>query len=144
VTTYSDTGLQAATTYYYRVAAFNGNGSSAFSNIASATTNQGGTASLQVDSITVSTENVGRGAKIGRAVVVISDGQGTPIGNATVSGDFSGTLNVADGIGVTDAAGSATIKTTETAKGGFNLTFCVTSVIHAKLPDFNGEVCGSL
>jgi len=38
VSTYSDTGLAAATTYYYRVRAFNAAGQSAYSNIASATT----------------------------------------------------------------------------------------------------------
>jgi hypothetical protein len=39
VTTYSDTGLNRATTYYYRVRAYNAGGNSAYSNIASATTN---------------------------------------------------------------------------------------------------------
>lgn len=38
VTSYSNTGLAASTTYRYRVRAFNGGGSSAFSNIAAATT----------------------------------------------------------------------------------------------------------
>jgi fibronectin type 3 domain-containing protein len=38
VTTYSDTGLTAETTYCYRVRAFNANGDSDYSNIASATT----------------------------------------------------------------------------------------------------------
>jgi subtilisin family serine protease len=37
-TSYSDTGLAASTTYYYRVRAFNGAGNSAYSNTASATT----------------------------------------------------------------------------------------------------------
>ena len=37
-TTYSDTGLAASTTYHYRVRAYNGAGSSAYSNPASATT----------------------------------------------------------------------------------------------------------
>jgi hypothetical protein len=40
VTTYSNTGLSRATTYYYRVRAYNPGGNSAYSNIASATTNQ--------------------------------------------------------------------------------------------------------
>jgi hypothetical protein len=38
VTTYSDTGLNAGTTYYYRVRAFNGQGMSVYSNEAHATT----------------------------------------------------------------------------------------------------------
>ncbi len=38
VTTYSNTGLSAATTYYYRVRAYNGSGNSGYSNTASAKT----------------------------------------------------------------------------------------------------------
>jgi Repeat of unknown function (DUF5650)/Fibronectin type III domain len=38
VTTYTDNGRTPATTYYYRVGAFNASGNSAFSNVASATT----------------------------------------------------------------------------------------------------------
>lgn len=37
-TTYSNTGLSAATTYYYRVRAYNGSGDSSYSNTANATT----------------------------------------------------------------------------------------------------------
>jgi hypothetical protein len=40
VTTYSDTGLNRASSYYYRVRAYNAGGNSAYSNIASATTNR--------------------------------------------------------------------------------------------------------
>jgi Galactose oxidase-like, Early set domain/Fibronectin type III domain/Glyoxal oxidase N-terminus len=39
VTTYSNTRLSRATTYYYRVRAYNAGGNSAYSNVASATTN---------------------------------------------------------------------------------------------------------
>jgi probable HAF family extracellular repeat protein len=39
VTTYADTGLNASTTYRYRVRAYNSGGNSSYSNIASATTN---------------------------------------------------------------------------------------------------------
>jgi hypothetical protein len=38
VSSYADTGLAASTTYYYRVQAYNGAGDSAYSNVASATT----------------------------------------------------------------------------------------------------------
>src|SRR5206468_8779052 len=38
--TYSDSGLNANTTYYYRVSAYNSRGSSTYSNVASATTGQ--------------------------------------------------------------------------------------------------------
>jgi len=40
VTAYSDTGLSADTTHYYRVRAYNANGDSAYSNVANATTPQ--------------------------------------------------------------------------------------------------------
>lgn len=144
-TAYSDTGLQSATTYYYRVAAFNGNGNSDYSDPASATTQGTGGAALQVDSVTLSTVNQGRGQKRGRAVVVISDGS-NPVAGATVTGDFTGTFNEPGRTKVTDANGSATIDTNDTAKGSISLTFCVTSVTDGPggLPDFTGEVCGSL
>lgn len=46
VTSYSDTGVSASTTYSYRVCAYNVTGSSAWSNVASATTPQGPTATV--------------------------------------------------------------------------------------------------
>jgi hypothetical protein len=44
VTTYTDAGLRRGQTYYYRVAAYNASGTSAWSNVASATSNAPGTA----------------------------------------------------------------------------------------------------
>jgi hypothetical protein len=46
VTTFSDNGLAAESTYYYRVSAYNGAGASAYSDEASATTDPGGAVTL--------------------------------------------------------------------------------------------------
>ncbi len=142
VTTYPDAGLASSTTYYYRVSAFNANGGSAYSNVAYATTLDDGTPALTVDSVTVSTVNRGRGQKAGRAMVVISDGQGTFVESATVTGNFTGTFNEQNKTSDTDANGTATFDTDGTAKGSVSLTFCVTSVDGNT--DFAGQVCGSL
>lgn len=45
-TTYSNTGLSASTTYYYRLRSYNGAGNSSYSNETSATTGSGSTGSL--------------------------------------------------------------------------------------------------
>ncbi len=142
---YSDTGLSAAMTYYYRVAATNNAGSSAYSNITNATTqSQGSGTDVQVGSITVSTVNAGKGAKHGRAEIVVEDDQGNAVADARVSGQFTG--DIAEGvIGVeTDISGSVIVITIETAKPLKNLTFCVTFIDHDELVDFSGSVCSSL
>jgi FtsP/CotA-like multicopper oxidase with cupredoxin domain len=147
VTAYADSGLTAATTYLYRVAARNANGSSAWSNTASAITPAAGTA-VQVGSITVSTVSAGKGQRIGRAVVVVVDDQGSPVADATVSGEFSGDINQSvTGSMPTDAGGSTPIDSTQSAKTVKNLTFCVTGITHDSLQAFTaapGAVCGAL
>jgi hypothetical protein len=147
VTDYSDTGLAAETTYDYRVLAFNANGNNGYSNIFSETTKPDGQGtSLQVGSVSLSTINLGRGLKRGRADVVVVDDFGTPISGAVVTGDFTGDLNEsgATGNATTDGNGSTTIFTTESAKPLNTLTFCVTSITHPDLLDFSGSICGSL
>jgi hypothetical protein len=47
-TSYSNSGLSASTTYYYRVLAYNSTGNSSYSNTASATTQSGGSATIPV------------------------------------------------------------------------------------------------
>jgi len=145
-TSYPDTGLSAATTYYYQVAATNGAGSSGYSNIASATTdNQGGTGtSVQVGSITVSTVNAGKGQKYGRADIHVVDDQGNPVSTAFVNGEFTGDITESVVDAQTDTNGDVTVTTSGTAKPLNVLTFCVTSITHETLQDFTGPVCSSL
>lgn len=151
VTTYSDSnGLAASTTYDYRVRAANANGNSDYSNVASATTGPdvAGTA-MVIESITVTTVNVGQGQKHGRAVVVVTDDTATPVEGAVVIGAFSGTFNevILDST-PTDANGSTTIDTSGTAKGGVSLTFCVEAIntpAGSTLEAYTGpQVCASL
>ncbi|MBN1674039.1 MAG: fibronectin type III domain-containing protein [Kiritimatiellae bacterium] len=54
VTTYTDSGLAAGTTYYYRVKASNANGDSAYSNVAGATTESAAQPQIAVSTASVS------------------------------------------------------------------------------------------
>lgn len=147
-TTFTDTGLSSDTTYDYRVFAFNSAGDSAFSNIASATTDaSSSTSSVHVGSIQVSSENIGSGLKIGVAIVEVVDDLGNPVADAVVGGEFSGTFNeTVSASDPTDQTGTTRIETTSSAKGNISVTFCVTSITHPTLNDFTaqpGEVCAS-
>ena len=149
INSFSDTELASSTTYFYRVVAYNSNGDSGYSNTSSAITEPGDPGnSLEVGSITVSTVNLGRGQKKGRAVVVVVDDQGTPVADAVVSGEFSGDLDEPiSASSATDNNGSTTIETGQSAKGVKSLSFCVTGIAHETLDDFAaapGTVCGSL
>lgn len=145
ISNYQDSGLSASTTYYYRAAATNGAGSSAYSNTAYATTQYQGTpTSVEVGSVTVSTKNAGKGASYGRADIVVVDNLGNPVADAQVSGQFTGDI-VEDVIDAqTDSSGSVTVITSQSAKKLKTLTFCATSITHATLQDFSGSVCDSL
>jgi hypothetical protein len=143
---YPDTGLSASTTYYYKVAAVNNDGTS-YSGEASATTfDTGGTpTSVKVASITVSTIGLGKGLKQGQATIVVSDDLGGPVSGALVSGSFTGDLSGT----VTDADtaedGTVSVLTDDPpVKKVRNLEFCVTSITHGSLDPFVGKVCASL
>ena len=147
VTTYTDTNLDAETTYFYRVRAANASGVSAYSNVASATTDPIGQAtSVQVSSIIVSTPGIGQGFKIGRAEVVVEDDQGGLVSGAVVSGEFTGTfVETITASDPTDANGLTIMDTAGSAKGNLTVTFCVTGITHPTLQDFAaqpGAVCG--
>ena len=149
-TSYSDTGLSASTTYFYQVNASNAAGASGYTNVASATTNAGGggdPTSVEVGSITVSTNNAGKGQKTGVADIVVVDDLGNPVAGAVVSGEFSGDINeIISASPATDDNGQTSVSTAQSAKVR-NLTFCVTAITHDTLQDFSaapGAVCSSL
>jgi FtsP/CotA-like multicopper oxidase with cupredoxin domain len=109
VVAYTDMGLSASTTYYYRVAAYNVVGSSAPSNVASATTfpDTGGL-SLHVEDIVVTREQRGGNRFQAVALVTIFDQTGSPVSGATVDGDFTGPTSSNES-GATDGNGQVTL-----------------------------------
>ncbi len=145
-TSYSDTGLMAGT-YSYRVNAENEAGTSAWSNVASATVppDGGGATSMTVASIDLTTVNVGKGQKRAQATVVVVDNLGAPVEGATVTGDFTGTFNEPGVMGTpTDTSGTTVLQTTGTAKGGVTVTFCVTGITRPDLAYVAGIECSTL
>ncbi|HEY5729381.1 MAG TPA: multicopper oxidase domain-containing protein [Anaerolineales bacterium] len=144
VVSYNNTSLNPNTTYWYRVNAQNASGTSAWSNIASATTleDTGGPTAVQIGSITVTTVNAGQGNKRGQATVTVVDDLGGLVSGASVTGYFTGTFNES-GSGTTNSNGTTVITTTGTAKGSVSVTFCVTSITHPTLTDWTGNVCAS-
>ena len=147
ITDYQDMGLSSSTTYYYQVAAINGGGNSGYSNVASDTTQpQASGTSLEVGSIVVSTENAGKGAKYGRADIVVVDDQGNVVDGALVSGQFTGDVTEDIIEGQTGADGSVTVISSQSAKPLKSLTVCVTDITDPSgtLTAFSGEVCSSL
>jgi hypothetical protein len=146
-TSYSDTGLDPLTTYWYRVSALNDDGESGFSNADSATTDEAGTATaLLLGSITVSTVSEGRGQKRQRAVVEVVDDNGAPAQNAEVTGNFSGSITENGVKATTDASGVAVLDTDTTAKGSLSFEFCVTGIVDLDgiLDPYTTETCASL
>jgi len=149
VTSYQDSGLAANSTWYYRVRATNADGSSGYTNVASATTDTGGTAEkMFIDSISVSAPGAGGGFRKGRATVVISDDTGGLVEGAVVTGEFRIEISEPGLSGTTDVDGSVTIDSTviTTSKGKVNeLEFCITSVTHDSLTYGEmSQICGSL
>jgi FtsP/CotA-like multicopper oxidase with cupredoxin domain len=149
VTSYTDTTAAPLTTYWYRVLAFNGAGSSGYSNVASDTTPDApaqGT-SVQPQSITVLTVSVGGGDKAGQAVIVVEDDLGNLVADAVVGGEWSGDITESTAASdPTDTNGVTVVQTVGTARKGVSVTFCITDITHPTLDPFSaspGAVCGS-
>jgi hypothetical protein len=126
-TSYNNTGLAASTTYYYVVRAVNSGGSSALSNEASATTQNPPPVTLvHVSSITMSWVASGSRFKA-QAVVNVKDANGATVANATVTGNFTGSINNSGLSGVSNSSGNATVTSTSSIRSG-TVTFTVTGI----------------
>ncbi|MDB6029280.1 MAG: hypothetical protein JWM68_5503 [Verrucomicrobiales bacterium] len=138
-TSYPNTGLAASTTYYYVVRASNGGGASANSNQASATTQTPSTVAVHVQSITMSWVAAGSKFKA-RAVVRVVNASGAAVSGATVTGNFTGSINNSGLSGVSNASGDATITSTASIKNGA-VTFTVTNITGTNMTyDFAANV----
>ena len=122
-TSFANTNLSASTTYYYVVRARNGTGSSANTAQASATTYK----AVHVNSITMSWVLASGSNYRSRAVVNVKDQNGVNVNAATVTGNYSGSINENNKTGTTGTGGSATITSTASISSG-TVTFSVTDI----------------
>ncbi|MDJ0839269.1 MAG: family 16 glycosylhydrolase [Acidobacteriota bacterium] len=130
VTDYADSGLTPATTYTYRIRAYNAGGNSAYTATAEAVTVSSTT--MHVSNVVIGVRRADRGLRYGLARITVLDNFGSPVSNATVSGDFSGDFT-GSGSGVTDANGVVIISTESIAGGKVTHNFCVNDVTHDSL-----------
>jgi hypothetical protein len=122
ITTYTDNGLNPATAYFYRVQAYNGTGSSGYSNVANAST-------LQADTMHVgaleSTSTVRRSRWNAYATITIVDQDGIPVTGAAVEGSWNvGGSSTA----VTDGNGKCTVTKSRIKTSVASATFTITNV----------------
>lgn len=89
--------------------------------------------SMNVSSVVMGTASAGGGKKFGTATVTVVDNHGNPVVNATVTGNFSGTINQTGVSGTTASDGKVTLKTTSSASGSVAVNFCVSSLTHTAL-----------
>jgi len=125
---YSDTGLAAETTYYYRVSAVDKAGNEGTASDEASGTTEVAANVMYVGNIVMSGSCIGRGPSTwckANAVVTITDGN-TVVADATVSGRWSGAYTD-DVSGTTDADGKVAFET-KYVKGGRTFEFCVTDV----------------
>ncbi|HEY0828936.1 MAG TPA: discoidin domain-containing protein, partial [Bacilli bacterium] len=132
-TSFSNTGLAAGTTYSYTVKAYDAaNNLSASSNTASATTTAAST-TMHVQDIAMALAS-GSGKTWAKATILITDGSGNPVANATVSGQWSGKTTDSDSA-VTGSDGKVTVESNKLSnnQSSGTYTFTVNNVTHSTL-----------
>jgi thermitase len=106
---YADTGLAAATTYYYTVSAVDVPGNEGTRSAeTTGTTSPAPANRLHVHSITMSLPRDGSRTR-GQAVITIVNASGSPVAGATVSGHWSGATSDTDSA-VTSSSGQVTVR----------------------------------
>ncbi len=125
VTGYSDMGLASFTTYAYRVQAFNADGASAYSSVASATTSGTGPV-VHVGDLTGSANSAGSRWSA-TTVVTVHDAAHAPVAGATVHADWAGGAQGSDTV-TTDANGNASFSKSGLKKGVKSIQFEVTDI----------------
>lgn len=88
---------------------------------------------MRVSSVVNGTVSAPKGRKYASATVTVLNNNGQPVANATVTGDFSGTINESGVSGVTGSDGKVLLKTSTSSGGTISNTFCVSSVSAADL-----------
>ena len=136
------------TIYYYRVRAVDvaGNLSEPSGSIMAVPRPAGvGSVLMHVSKLALSQQAVSSGWRQGRADVTVVDENGAPVAGALVTGAFSGAISQTKSA-TTGANGVATILSTQTLKGSFSFSFCVTSATQPTkiyVPTQNSATCGS-
>jgi thermitase len=127
VNSYSDTGLAAATTYYYVVSAVDISGNEGPKSAeAFGTTSEAN--KIHVNSITMALKKGGI-STYALATITIVDADGKPVAGAKVSGHWSGATNDSD-TGTTNSSGQVTVQSNgvRRAPSGTTFTFTVDNV----------------
>ena len=128
VTSYSNIGLSAETTYRYRVYASNAVGPSGFSNVADATTGAPPPAStLHVEDLAGSSQRVGGPNWQGTVTVFITSDTGAPVSGAMVTGNWSNGFTGGASC-TTGSNGTCSVTTGNIHNRNSSVTFTVTNV----------------
>jgi PKD repeat protein len=120
---YTDTGLPAKTTFYYRVRAVNAAGSSAYSNVSSATTQAA--PAIQVGDLE-GTRSVTKKSWTAKVTILVHDAADRPVAGAVVSGSWD---TGAASSCTTGSGGTCTVSATKIPTGTASVTFNVVNVV---------------